>query len=616
MKKIYLLFLLLLILPITTSALNPNYKIDGFYVQADVLTNGDMIVREQIVMTGAFNGYIRDLYYKGDYSLYDASKLEDVSVCDLQMNKKGIFDLSDSTYPCFKEVSYAVKGDSYVYTINEGYDYTSLTMYNQNTSGSKIFYITYTLKDVIVIHEDIAELYWTFIGTNFDDDIKDIRIEINLPDVAEDLRVWAHGPLEGNIASDGNNKIIATITDLSANNLIDIRSTFDKELIPLGSKFSNKKSFDDIIKIEEERADEANYIRRKAKAISNGVIVLQVLWFAGAIAIANHTYRKYDKEHKSSFKLEYHREFPAEYGPEVVEYLMKKNNTPLSLSAMILDIIRKKGFSVREETKKRNKKDYVLVKTNDAREELSKEEQYIVDWLIDDLGDSKEISLQTITNASKNNATATKFVDKYNKWLNLVKKEGASNNFFEEVLIAKIKGGMYAFLGFMLAITSLITNISPVISVIILVSSITLFIYMLIFSKRTKEGNDHFAKWKAFKKFLLDFGRFDEKELPEIILWDKYLVYATVFGIADKVAKEMDIKIKNMNVDSTMPIYSRIYFNHYFTSNLVSSINKTTTASMSKIAQSSMSSGSGFGGGFSGGGGFGGGGTGGGGRGF
>ena len=33
------------------------------------------------------------------------------------------------------------------------------------------------------------------------------------------------------------------------------------------------------------------------------------------------------------------------------------------------------------------------------------------------------------------------------------------------------------------------------------------------------------GKWTAFKKFLNDFGSFDVKELPEIKLWERYLVF-------------------------------------------------------------------------------------------
>jgi hypothetical protein len=92
MKKIFLLITILLFVPLRANAIEPNYNIDGLYIDATVLANGDMLVKEQIVMTGTFNGYIRDLSYKGDYTLYDASGLELVRVCDLPISNKGSFE--------------------------------------------------------------------------------------------------------------------------------------------------------------------------------------------------------------------------------------------------------------------------------------------------------------------------------------------------------------------------------------------------------------------------------------------------------------------------------------------------------------------------------------------
>lgn len=54
----------------------------------------------------------------------------------------------------------------------------------------------------------------------------------------------------------------------------------------------------------------------------------------------------------------------------------------------------------------------------------------------------------------------------------------------------------------------------------------------------------------GFKKFLGDFTRMQEKQSMEAILWQEYLVFASMFGIADKVAKEM----KDINPD----LYARM----------------------------------------------------------
>ena len=156
-----------------------------------------------------------------------------------------------------------------------------------------------------------------------------------------------------------------------------------------------------------------------------------------------------------------------------------------------------------------------------------------------------------------------------------------------------------------------------ILTIITLVITIVFLIYIVTFNKRTPRGALDYAKWKAFKKFLNDFGRFDEKELPEITLWERYLVYASIFGIADKVCKTMKIKFNEMNYTN-----SDFTFDYLLWSNLnnsvTTSVHSSVTTAQSKvseaIARSNSSSGGGFGGGFSSGGGFGGGG--GGGRGF
>ncbi|MFA5407464.1 MAG: DUF2207 domain-containing protein [Bacilli bacterium] len=565
-------------------------------------------------MNGSFNGYGRDLYYKGNYALYDASSLVLQRVCELDTSQKGLFTNIEDNLICFTEDDYATLGDSYVYTKADYTSSLSLKMFDYTVSSTKIFYIEYLLTDVVVIHNDVAELYWTFIGENFVDDMAEVNITINLPSEASDLRVWAHGALNGNLAKEGNNKIVATVTDLYANNLVDIRATFDKNIVPFGSKISDDEALPSILEEEQIRADQANKERETAKLINNGVLLLNGLWIIGAVVLAIYIYRKYDKEHTSNFNLEYYRDLPAEYGPEVLEYLLKKRITTVSLSAVILNIISKKGFAVKEELSKKDKKEYTLVKKDDPKEALTEEETYIVDWLINDLGDGKEVSLKAIKGVSSTETSAKEFVKKYNKWLSLSNTKAEREKLFEDSVGIKVKGAIYAVLGF--ALTSLSLSIGSFMTSITAIIALILFVYVLTFKQRTIKGNDHFVKWQAFKKFLLDFGRFNEKELPEIALWEKYLVYATVFGIADKVYKAMEIKVKDMGTDMTMPMYSHIYLNYYFASTLTSTVNTARSMSISQIASSAASSGRGSGGGFSGGGGFGGGGTGGGGGGF
>ena len=137
-------------------------------------------------------------------------------------------------------------------------------------------------------------------------------------------------------------------------------------------------------------------------------------------------------------------------------------------------------------------------------------------------------------------------------------------------------------------------------------------------SKKTYNGALAFKKWKALEKFLKDFGSFADKEVPEIALWEKYLVYATLFGCAKEVSKVMDMRFKEYNMSSES--YYDSWVTNYYINDLISTAVRTSIASAqsakyaseSSSSSGSWSSGSGGGGGFSSGGGsFGGGGGGG-----
>ena len=52
-------------------------------------------------------------------------------------------------------------------------------------------------------------------------------------------------------------------------------------------------------------------------------------------------------------------------------------------------------------------------------------------------------------------------------------------------------------------------------------------------------GKEQLSEAIGLKKFLEDFSLIDEREIKELTIWDSYLVYATLFGVADKVLKQM-----------------------------------------------------------------------------
>ena len=122
-----------------------------------------------------------------------------------------------------------------------------------------------------------------------------------------------------------------------------------------------------------------------------------------------------------------------------------------------------------------------------------------------------------------------------------------------------------------------------------------------------KNQLDEVRQLFGLKKFLKEFSLLDERHVQEVALWKDYMIYATLFGIADQVIKDMkkinpeyfnmDRVAQQMADDMTLPmIYSTMH-------------SSTTRAAMSKAEREARASGGGGstswgggGGGFSGGG--------------
>ena len=119
-----------------------------------------------------------------------------------------------------------------------------------------------------------------------------------------------------------------------------------------------------------------------------------------------------------------------------------------------------------------------------------------------------------------------------------------------------------------------------------------------------------YYQWHSFKNMIKSIPSFKESELESVILWNRILVYATLYGYAKKVTetlKKYHIHLSNPSLESTLD--SDTSFNTYVASQMLQGyISNSDTVSSFSINSNSGSGGFG-GGGFSGGGGGGGGGA-------
>lgn len=617
MKKILFLIICFLCIPLSTLAV--NYDIKHFYIDASLKENGDMVVQELIVLKGTFNGYERDLFYKSGYGNYKASNLTDLSIYAKNVYEVS-FDTFNEDFDLFHQVGYASNGEKGKYILTGMASGLRARMYYSTSNKSTAFLIKYTLKDVGISHADCVEFYWNFID-DFEDKIKDLQIRVNFPESVnkEDFHWWFHGPLTGNSYINSSSSVLGSVSSVNVGEDVDFRVLLPKSMFENShfSKIDNENVKESIITAEDEIvANDLETIKRN-KTIFYAFEFLCFLYFVVLVILWIYVYKKYDKERKAKFINEYNREFIDDYNVEVIDYLMHQKITSNAMSASIMNLIYKKNIEAEKLVGEKNGYRFTLK----SRDNLNETENYLVDFLFTTVGSNDTFTTKELKKYASSTRTCNKFMSSYTKWQKKVIEDGKKEEFYDKLsgrfgygLIMLIAAFLIYFFGLYVYL------VENILLHILLLSAFIFMIYIACINRKSEKGIEHYARWIAFKKFLKDFGTFDTKELPEIILWERYLVYATIFGLAEMVEKAMNVKIKEFEVSD--PSY---YGNNYvYVHDLgISSAINSAVSSAYRGAQNTISrqaanasggSFGGHGGGFSSGGGFGGGG--GGGRGF
>ncbi|MEG2396343.1 MAG: DUF2207 domain-containing protein [Oscillospiraceae bacterium] len=120
----------------------------------------------------------------------------------------------------------------------------------------------------------------------------------------------------------------------------------------------------------------------------------------------------------------------------------------------------------------------------------------------------------------------------------------------------------------------------------------------------TEKGKELLNEVMGFKKYLLDFSLIGERGVKEVVIWQDYLVFASVLGIADKALEELK-KLYPENFDAMMPYPYDTMLTYIYISNRYNNVSYRAAAQAAQVARTAGSGGSasfGGGGGFSGGG--------------
>ena len=557
--------------------------------------------------------------FKLDNSRY--STITDVTVTDITNGQNQPFrKIDQEMYHVTKNCYYGLVNKNGMFEIAWGVGL-------DNSSATKEYKIQYTVEDAIAKYQDKAELYWQFVGEDFEVNAQKVVGTITLPQSAtskDEIRVWGHTEdLNGEIYVVDSNTIEFEVDGRNAGNFIEVRTLFPTEMITSTNRGANKERLQKVIQEETVWAEEANQKRQMRQNIRNGIAIIEGVIAILLCIVLIKAIREKLKKAKGLKKIEptqeimYFREMPREDAtPAEALYLLKKQTMPFIsteigkiFSATLLDLSLKKCISFEVVKNEKGKEEIYLDLKEGTTVTLTKEEGVILKFLIEAFDGKDKITVKELERyIQKSQTKVVKLKDDIDKWVPSRLQELELQDKKEKEEYAKYNsqfGGNVVGLIFSILIGVITAmELTPLVLIAVIPLVILEIIHLGVISHVqskinvfTQKGVDEIEKWKGLKKYMEEFSMLDKKELPEIVLWEKFLVYATVFGIAQKVLKQLKIVYPNIEEMAEINNYTYLYFMMH--TNFSTSFSNAVSTSMS----SSYSSATGGGGGFSGGGG-------------
>lgn len=500
---------------------------------------------------------------------YNTNKypISDISVKNLKTNEQ----LEDLGY----EEYHVPEGKYYAEEIKNNVVEVAFETGKKKSSGNVKFQISYKINNVINSYEDCQEFYWKFLDKSNGMMCKNISGTITLPrnlSSSENLLVWGHGNINGRIDKSGTNKVKFKIKNFSAGNMLEIRVVTKEKMFNVEGK-----TFTMLNGIQKEETRWASKTNENIK--ENRIILIIILSIEVIILLfIFKDIKTYFNINKSGNKiekrnLEYFRDIPREEtstpGEGAFLYYFDNNFNWTDgkqsdvLAANILNLCLKGYISFEKKLE-----DKIYISILKGKEDLKEDEKEIYNLIKDAIGKKESIEVKELQDFAKKN------YDKYSAHVRSMVKH-IKENLYSENIIDKKQEKLYdktysptptIFAGiFMAIIIFILMSLLPIIDVgylaafgisirnslleiiLVLVPIIAMLIILEQNRKKargnlyklTQKGEDEQAEWKGLSKYLKHYSLLNERGVFDIIIWEKYLVYATAFGISEKVIEEL-----------------------------------------------------------------------------
>ncbi len=572
---VFVLIALCLALFASCDIFTTDIYLKSFQMDVTLSSDGSMTVTE--TAKAYFSGQDTDWF--NFYRIIDDERVfndPDVDPYSFYLDGKnipfdGALDLDSGSTDAWKK-RYESRAAGYVFARTSGLEIG--VVMPQFESGTHTFQYTYTIRNVITGISDATVFYYKFVSEINTMDIKVMDVTIRFPEEEKALMSWLHvsaGAVGAWKEAEDNRSIHIHVEDVSHGEYIESRLLLSKSNYALSEINSSITSVD--VENEEKSWYEA-YKRKQAirLAITIGDYVLGALFILFGVFYCFRL-KKRNKPLELPNAPIYYRDIPEGYtGGEVSPlyfYYSNENYLDESISATMLELTRLKYISITPDSGSKSAKITVLKKDED--DSLRSHQKFVLEMLllIKPMGES--FTMKEFEKYGKSHAMQLmKLVQKYKEAiLNKSQRENAypknnpikdqTQNFASKMVVSGFVLVFFSgFTSFFLSFGAFFTAVGLIVG-----GLIPYFVLRKAKAPLTAQGQKEYDMLRALSRFMQEFSSMDEHEIPSLVLWEDYMIFATAMGIADKVAEQLEIKYpefkklseSNFDVDNFAILY-------------------------------------------------------------
>lgn len=609
---ITIILVVIALIPNNVLADGPSYDITNYDMDAYIQEDGTLHIDESITyyFSSSANGLTRDLryYYKTNKDTmepnsarYQATGIENLTVAVTN---------SANITTNFAKVSDAEKGDNGVYTVDtvnadrtDGYD---IMVYSPISSNNfQTVHYSYDITDAVVQYNDMSEIYYNFIGNGIETDVDEFNLDIYLPKSInmDYVKYYPHTyatKLENIqvLLDSSSNCINFNIKNIPSGEPVDARIVFPNTvLMNCTKKYNNDYDFNSLYKIENSMS--LGNTRYFIHITIN--IILGVLLVALCIIFLTYGIIKSKKFRTTVKNANYFRDIPKRLN--LLEYqalLPSKITNALSsnlIIATILDLTNRNilNMETKKSASKKKQSDYeynVSINKNADFTKLYPYEKQILSLIFSDQI-STDFNVSDYTEKIVELNARFKEISKNSKLVQQISKASSKRLIDTRKIYEKVKTSL--ILNFIILIVTLfivflfntlVMNPDKALGIIeFIISSVFTalfsFVVVVILDDLYKIPTDNYAQDQkevlGLWKYLKDYSLIKDRYPIELSIWNEYLVFASLFGIADKVAKEFKEElIKAGYSDDQIYLTYPVLCMSSYSSSFTTSINSST----------------------------------------